>query len=252
MTKIISYSVVVPAFAEEVIIENSLNQLASCLMADSDRFDKTEVVVVAADAGDKTAELSKKHQNRFRHFKLIEPGQKVGKGRDVREGVLNASGDYVLFLDADMATPPHHIKEAFDVLEKTGSDMLIAERPLTKIHNTFSRRAKSVLSVWLIRLLATPGFSDTQCGFKAFKKEAAQTLFKPLETKGWGFDIELLARARVLKYEIAVLKINDWYDPKEDSMGLVGENVLQTYFRTLKELLIIAYKRATGYYKKTI
>jgi dolichyl-phosphate beta-glucosyltransferase len=250
MTNKIKYSVVVPAFNEAVVIEDSLDKLAKSLKSDNKRFALTELIVVAADSNDNTPELVMSKKNLFAYFNLIKPGKKVGKGRDVKEGILAAKGDYILFLDADMATPPHHIKDAFDKLEDSGADLLIADRPLSKIHNTFTRRAKSVLSVWLIRILATPGINDTQCGFKAFRHDAARKLFEPLETLGWGFDIELLVRARALQYKIVLLKIDDWFDPKEDNMGLVGENVFQTYIRTLKELFIISYKRTTGYYKK--
>lgn len=250
MTNKIKYSVVVPAFNEAVVIEDSLDKLAKSLKSDKNRFGLTQLIVVAANSGDNTVELVLGKKNLFAHFKLIEPGKKVGKGRDVREGILAAKGNYILFLDADMATPPHHIKEAFDKLEDSGADLLIANRPLSKIHNSFTRRAKSLMSVWLIRIFATPGINDTQCGFKAFRREVAHKLFEPLETLGWGFDIEILVRARALNYKIVLLKIDDWFDPKEDSMGLVGENIFQTYFRTLKELFIVSYKRLIGYYKK--
>lgn len=239
-----------PAFAEEAIIEDGLKKLAGAITADQKRTKLTEVIIVVADGGDNTAKLAKKLAKDFAHFKLIEPGLKVGKGRDVRAGILAASGEYILFLDADMATPPAHIKRAFDVLESTGADLLIAQRTLIKIHNTLSRKIKSVVSNWLIRTLATPNIKDTQCGFKAFTKEAARKLFEPLETLGWGFDIEILVRAKTLDYKVEVLRINDWFDPKEDTMGLVGESSLNASINTLKELFKISYKRSTGYYKK--
>ena len=163
--------------------------------------------------------------------------------------MLAAKGDYILFMDADMATPPRHIKPAFDKLEESGADLLIADRPLNKIHNTKSRRIKSVLSNLLIRFLATPGIKDTQCGFKLFKKEPAKKLFEPLETMAWGFDIEILVRARANHYKIETLKINDWFDPKEDKMGLVGESGLHALLSTLKELLVISFRRLSGHYK---
>lgn len=250
MLKKIVYSVIVPAYSEATVIEASLKKLAKELKSDVERFDKTEVIVVTADSPDGTADLAKKQADLFCYFKLIEPGKKVGKGRDVRAGILSAEGDYVLFTDADMATPPHHIKDAFDKIEKTGADLLIADRPLGKIHNTWSRRVKSVLSNWLVRILATPGIKDSQCGFKSFKKEVAINLFEPLETLAWGFDIELLVRAKQLGYKIETLEINDWFDPKEDSMGLVGESQLHAYIHTLQELFAISFKRFTGYYKK--
>jgi dolichyl-phosphate beta-glucosyltransferase len=250
MVKNIKYSVVVPAYAEAPIIEESLNKLAKALKSDKERYDITELVVVAADGPDNTAELAQKHSADFSYFKLIKPGPKVGKGRDVRVGILAAQGEYILFLDADMASPPTHIKEAFDKIETAGADLLIADRPLSKIHNTFGRRAKSVLSNLLIRVLATPGIKDTQCGFKAFKREAAIKLFEPLETLRWGFDIEILVRARTYKYKIITLRINDWFDPKEDNMGLVGESGLHASINTLKELSKISLKRFNGYYRQ--
>ena len=114
----------------------------------------------------------------------------------------------MFYLDADLATPAEHIKEAFDKMEETGADILIANRILYKIHNTWSRRIKSVGSNLLIRTLATPDINDTQCGFKAFKKDVAKKLFEPLETLGWGFDVEILVRAKALGYR-SLLKINN-------------------------------------------
>lgn len=250
MSKAIKYSVVIPAYSEAPIIAESLKRVAACLKQDKKRYPLTEVIVSAADSTDGTAEIALSQKNKFSSFRLIEPGSKVGKGRDVRAGVLAAKGEIILFLDADMATPPRHIKEAFDMMESTKADMLIADRPLNKIHNSILRRIKSIGSVWLIRVFATPGINDTQCGFKAFKWDVAHVLFEPLETLGWGFDIELLVRARTLGFKIVLLKINDWFDPKEGNMGLVGENVFQTYFRTLKELFVISFKRLTGHYRK--
>jgi len=247
--KNIKYTVVVPAYCEEKVIADSLQRLSGALKNDSKRFKVTEVIVVAADGGDKTAQIARYNQGLFANFVLIEPGKKVGKGRDVREGVLAARGEYVLFLDADLATPPHHIVEAFDGLEQNNIDLLIARRPLSKIHNTISRKVFSVLANLLVRFLATPGIQDSQCGFKAFKTMVAKQLFKPLETMGWGFDIEILARARAKKLKIETLKIDDWYDPKEDVMGLVGESNMHAYLNTLKELFIIAARRLLGRYR---
>lgn len=246
----IKYSVVIPAFCEATIIVDSLKRVAKALRTDKKRFKSIELVVVAADGNDNTAELAQGQSQSFSFFKLVKPGKKIGKGRDVRAGILASKGDYILFLDADLATPPSHIKEALDMLEETGADLLIASRPLTKIHNTWSRRVKSIGSNLLVRILATPDIKDTQCGFKAFKKEIAHKLFEPLETLGWGFDVEILVRAKALGYKIARLRIDDWFDPKEDNMGLVGESQLHAYMHTLQELFTISFKHFTGYYKK--
>lgn len=249
MTKNIKYSVIVPAYSEAMVIESSLKALAKELKADTKRFLKTEVIVVTAESQDNTVELAKKQAKLFSYFNMVEPGKKVGKGRDVREGILAAKGEYMLFLDADMATPPHYIPNAFSILENN-ADIVIGIRPLTKIHNTFIRRLRSVVSNIMIQVLAVPGISDTQCGFKGFKADVAMQLFKPLETLAWGFDIEILARARVAKYKIAKIKIIDWFDPKIGKMNLVGESDIHADFKTLFELIAIFFKRLTGYYKK--
>lgn len=248
MKNIPKYSVILPAYKEEVVLERSLHNLAKYLKADKKRYELTELIVVASDGGDATAQIAKHHSHLFAHFKLIEPGKKVGKGRDVRAGMLGASGDYRLFTDADLATPPRHIAHCFHNLEK-GADVVIGVRPLKRIHNTFSRRARSVISNLLIRLLAVPGINDTQCGFKGFTKDAAISLFEPLETLKWGFDIEILVRARAKRLSIAKMTITDWYDPKIGALGLGGESDWQANINTLKELFAIFVKRLKGYYK---
>jgi dolichyl-phosphate beta-glucosyltransferase len=102
----------------------------------------------------------------------------------------------------------------------------------------------------LIRVLAVPGIPDTQCGFKGFSRASAHKLFEPLETMHWGFDIEILVRARCEGYKIATMQISDWFDPKIGIMGLAGESDVQANLNTLKELLAISKKRFTGYYKR--
>jgi dolichyl-phosphate beta-glucosyltransferase len=250
MQKSIRYSVVVPAYSEATVIEISLKKLATALKLDKIRFNETEVLVVTADSSDGTAALAKGQANLFNSFRLIEPGKKVGKGRDVRVGILASSGDYVLFTDADMATPPHYIAKAFDILENgTDVDIVIGVRPLARVHNTFFRKLRSVVSNIMIEVLAVPGISDTQCGFKAFRADVAKKLFEPLETKAWGFDIEILARARSVHYEIKKIIISDWFDPKIGKMGLAGESEIHANLNTLKELLFIAFKRLKGHYR---
>jgi dolichyl-phosphate beta-glucosyltransferase len=248
MPKNIKYSVIVPAYSEAMVIENSLKDLAKVLKTDKKRFDKTEVIVVVADSPDGTAQLAEQQASLFTSFTLVEPGKKVGKGRDVRAGILASKGDYVLFTDADMATPPKHIAKAFDDLED-GADVVIGIRPLARVHNTFFRRVRSVVSNIMIRSLAVPGISDTQCGFKAFRANVVKELFTPLETMAWGFDIEILARARAAHYKIKKIRITDWFDPKIGKMGLAGESEVHANLNTLKELLAISYKRLLGKYK---
>ncbi len=245
----LKYTVVVPAFREESIIDRSLTSLATQLRKDG-LWEQTEVIVVSADPGsDKTASIAKTHAKNFASSTVLTPEAKVGKGRDVQLGMLAAQGELVLFTDADMATPPAHIAEAFRRLESGSASVVIGVRPLKRIHNTLSRRFRSVISNGLIRVLAVPGVSDTQCGFKAFTAKSTHDLFGPLQTMQWGFDIEILVRARSRGYKIATMAIDDWHDPKIGVMGLAGESDVHANLNTLKELLAISWKRFAGQYR---
>src|SRR5215471_11702106 len=114
-------SIVIPAFHEEKRIGQTLEELAAFL--DRDEFFKgkdVEVVVVVADSPDKTKEFVTAKQGLFHHFVFLKPGPKVGKGRDVQYGMLRASGKLAVFMDADLATPLHHMKQFYDAC--TGGD----------------------------------------------------------------------------------------------------------------------------------
>jgi dolichyl-phosphate beta-glucosyltransferase len=233
----VKYSIVIPAYKEAKIIKSSLLKLEEFLYS-SKTFDETEVIVVAAES-DETAEIVKSMSSKFKSLVLVEPGNKVGKGRDVRLGVLKAKGEFVLFTDADLATPAHHIVDAWRSLED-GADIVIGTRNLAKIHRGY-RVPLSVVANWLTRLLVLPGLTDTQCGFKAFSSDATKACFDDLETMGWGFDFEILVRARQNKLRITQLPIPDWDDPKL-AEGLAGESGITATIDTLKELYRVRRK----------
>lgn len=238
-------SIIIPAYKEETVIGNTLDDLLVYLR-DNKLTADTEVIVVSAGKVDNTANIAKSKAGQFKSLVVLEPESKIGKGRDVREGIMHASGGVVIFMDADLATPLHHIKAATDAIEG-GADIAIGIRQLSKIHNSPSRRIVSVITNRLVRLLAVRGVPDTQCGFKAFTNVAAKKLFSSLETLGWGFDMEILARAQVSKLKVVQIRINDWHDPK-DLGGLVGESPIKAILRTLTELLKIGYRRFTHKY----
>lgn len=229
-------SVVIPAFAEADYLGRTLDVLHGYLCSRR-ALDTTEVVVVTADCADGTPELARRALARFPVAQHVQPGAKVGKGRDVRAGMLVARGEHVLFTDADSATPLHHIDRAVALL-RDGCDVVIGSRELAAMHAQWSRSVTSQLANGLVRALLLPGIADTQCGFKAFRRAIVPGLFEPLETLGWGFDLEILARARGATLRIAELAVHDWHDPKGDD-GLAGEAQWVARWRTLRELLAI-------------
>lgn len=226
-------SIVVPAFREALYIAHTLDALVEVL---GDRLATTEVVVVTADGPDDTAAITRRCLERFPHHVQLHPGAKVGKGRDVRAGMLHARGEFVMFMDADLATPLRHLDPMLDALQH--HDVVIGYRDLEKIHTDAVRTASSRVANMLVRALLLPGILDSQCGFKGFRSEVVTALFEPLATMAWGFDIEVLVRARRLGYSIHQLPIADWHDPKGDE-GLAGEIQWAARARTLWELISI-------------
>lgn len=239
-------SIVIPAYREKRMIGPTLKELANFLKQHR-ILTKTEVIVVAADGGDGTAHIAQQHSSLFRHFKVVEPGPRVGKGRDVRAGMQVASGKYRLFTDADLATPLHHILPMIERLE-AGADVVIGVRNLRIQHNDVMRRWSSRLSNLAIQVLAVPGVKDTQCGFKGFRADAAEKLFGTQTIMGWGFDIELLALAQRYKMQLVTMEIIDWTDPKGEQ-GLVGDSQIKAMVATLRELVRVRINMWRGIYK---
>jgi dolichyl-phosphate beta-glucosyltransferase len=241
-----TYSIVIPAFEEAALIVQSLQTVHDFLQS-QDWLSKTEVIVVAAKGNDNTADLAKSQAHLFTFFQVIEPGPKVGKGRDVKAGVLAAKGQFIIFTDADLATPIHHCKEAFAALEEGKADVAIGVRNLWVMHKSLSRKATSVFANWLVRLLLLPRIPDSQCGFKGFTRATAQDLFSRQTIAGWAFDMELLVIASRRRLKITKIPIKDWSDPKLEQ-GLVGESTWQASVNTFKELLRIRKQRRKGVY----
>lgn len=235
-------SIIIPAYQEAGRIGRSLDELAAYLNEQHDT--DTEVLVVVADSPDGTARLTQDKATLFRHFRMIAAGPKIGKGYQVRMGMMEAVGAYKLFMDADLATPLHHIEQV-RALAKEKVEVIVATRDLTSSHRGL-RKLVSSLGNRLVRAVLLPGISDSQCGFKAFSASAADALFRRQTIMGWGFDMEILAIARMLKYRIVIIPAPDWQDHPE---GTIGDNITSAAFETLGELAVILGRKWTGRYR---
>ncbi len=233
----INLSIIIPALNEAKFIGQTLEQIERWLNQNEIQ-DDTEVIVVAADGGDDTAQIAERYASRFLNFIVIRPGEKVGKGRDVKIGMLAARGGYRVFTDADLATPLHHIKSVLAAFDE-GYQVVVGVRDINKMHDTFMRRLSSIFSNWLIRRMLGLSIMDTQCGFKGFTADAASKLFEGLVTQGWGFDFEILSKCKENKISVKEVEIYDWEDPK-GADGLAGESQLKAMFSTLKELRTVS------------
>jgi len=210
MSSAIDLSIIVPAYNEARRIVVSLQTLSDHLHAHGQDLGAVEVLVVVARGDDRTAELARAQANAFETFEVLDAGEPAGKGRDVRLGMRAARGRYRLFMDADLATPLHHL-ETVAKLMREDVDVIIGVRDLQQSHRGL-RKVISNFGNHLVRRLLRLDIHDTQCGFKAFRAPVAQDLFGRQTILGWGFDIEILALATQRGYRISTITIDDWQD----------------------------------------
>lgn len=167
-----------------------------------------EVVVVNDGSRDNTAEIAKSFAAKKPILRLVENPGNRGKGYSVRNGMLNARGEILLFTDADLSSPIEEAPKLLAALDD-GYDIAIGSRWLRAetqtqrqpLHRQIFGRIFNVL----LRLTLGLKFKDTQCGFKAFKKSAAQAVFPLQKIERWGFDPEILFLAR--KFNLKVKEI---------------------------------------------
>lgn len=250
----IDLSIIIPTYNEANRIEQSLQALANYLEQQKNTF---EIIIVDADSPDGTARRAKNCAKLFRHFKVISAGPKPAKsaikGKQVKLGVEHAAGRYVMFMDADLATPLKYLTNIFALMDQK-KPIGICVRNLQKSH-TGLRRIISAGANFLVQLLLLPGIKDTQCGFKAFSQESAKNIFSRQTIVGWGFDMEVLAIARQLGYQIETIDVPDWQDVQHnenDKSKLSGSkfSAAKAAIQTFPELIKIKLGIISGKYNK--
>ncbi len=194
-------SIVVPVLNEERNLKRGTLWVLDHHLARMPRT--SEVVVVDGGSSDSTVELVRRFAASNPRFSLVELAG-VGKGRAVSEGIRRSRARNVLFMDVDLSTDLAHVDEAVGLLDSGCADVIIGSREAPGASRLSSSAARLILSRsfnTLVQLLILPGFSDTQCGFKAFSRMAANEIFEVQASDGLSFDVEVLtiARARGLR-----------------------------------------------------
>jgi len=203
-------SIIIPAHNEELRLPRSLRQVFAFLEKQSY---SAEVIVVENASSDRTLELAHDfalHQSNL----IVLHEERAGKGNAVRRGVLEARGEYRFICDADLSMPIDELKNFLPPI-LTGFDVAIASReaPGAVRYNEPPYRHWGGRAINLaIRLLILPGLNDTQCGFKCFRAEAAEKLFRQQSLSGWSFDIEILYLARRKHMKITELPVHWYFD----------------------------------------
>lgn len=240
-------TIVIPAYNEEKRIGDTLRQLSDFLK--NDKFVKkltVEVLVVAANPTDSTHTIAKSFSKDFLHFQLLKPGLRVGKGRDVMFGMQQAKGTAVLFMDADLATPLHHIPEFYKQILGE-QDIVVGTRNLKEYRKSKFRNHFSYFGNRLYGAISGIDLVDTQCGFKMFSQRAVDICFKRLTIMGWTFDLEILTIAMIHGLKIKAIPVNDWEDKPYSTYT---DNVGTIAVRMIRDFSVININKLRGMYKK--
>jgi len=221
-------SVVIPAYNEAQRIPSALQQVRRYL----DGLGKShEIVVVDDGSTDRTAEVVEEISSEVRGVRLVRNPGNCGKGAAVRNGILHASGEYLLFTDADLSAP---IAEADRLLEplESGADIVIGSRALRPewigVHQSRFRESAGKLFNLFLRRVTGLEFLDTQCGFKAFRRQAAQAIFPLQKISGFGFDVEDLYLARKLGFKAIEVPVH-WEHSAASKVNPIRDGVRMAF-----------------------
>lgn len=204
-------SYVMPALDEERRLGDSLKRLID--YAAQQPF-AVEIIVVDDGSSDRTAQIADDASRELPPgvcLRLLRHEVNRGKGAAVRTGALAARGEYVLYLDADLATPPEETSKLLAELDR-GADVAAGTRVRPEGGDMRSsqpgwRRISGRLFAQTRRRLLLSDIEDTQCGFKAFRREAAQAVFSRQRLDRWAFDVEILYISRKLGFSISQVPI---------------------------------------------
>jgi dolichyl-phosphate beta-glucosyltransferase len=212
-------SVVFPAYNAENHLAVSLDAAVTYLAG---KPFAAEVIVVDDGSADRTAEVACRTLAGRVPSRVIRHDLNLGKGASVREGVLNASGEVILFSDDDLSTPIGEF-DKLDAALQSGADVAIGSRALPgsdiRVRQRRPREWMGKSFNLLVRLFVLGGYRDTQCGFKAFRRAAALDLFSRLQTSGFSFDVEILARCRELGYRVTEVPVV-WSDSRPSRLKI--------------------------------
>jgi len=188
-------SIIIPSYNEELRLPPSLGLIADYINK-SGR--DTEVLVVDDGSTDRTAAVAETFRERIPRLRVVPNEENRGKGYSVRHGMTEAGGDIVLFTDADLSAPIEEADKLIAALETY--DVAIGSRALDRnlitVHESGFREFAGIIFNKIVRAVLWLPFVDTQCGFKAFRRERCKIIFEQQRIERFGFDPELLYLAR--------------------------------------------------------
>lgn len=229
-------SVIIPMYNEKAIISSTVRSLTDALEKTTASSYEYEIILSDDGSTDGCGETARETIDKLSlshgSVRVIRAEKNAGKGAAVRMGMLAAKGDILLFTDSDLAYGCDVIVKMADSLASSDADILIGSRaihPDGYAGYTFSRKLASKTFVKMLALTAGFSHSDSQCGIKAFRRDAAHAVFEKCEVNGWAFDFEVLLVAeklgcRISEYPVTVINHRESkVNLMKDALRMLGD-----------------------------
>ncbi|HBI17409.1 MAG: Glycosyl transferase, group 2 family protein [Candidatus Moranbacteria bacterium GW2011_GWF2_34_56] len=240
-------SVVIPTYNEEMRKDKMKEHLESIGEYFKNKNLNYEILIALDGPKDNTAQLVKEHASKLENIRILDRKENMGKGFTLREGMVQADGDIVIFTDMDGATPIKMFDRFLPKFKDENFDIVIGSRDMAesevKVHQPFWKEWLGNGGNLLIQMVGGLwGMKDTQCGFKAFTKEATQDILPRTTVNRWGLDFELLMIGKKLGYKITEVPV-EWIDSGDSTVGISG------YISTFKDLFSVKWNMIKGVYQ---
>lgn len=234
-------TIIIPAYNEERRLPKSLEQITAFVLAQSEPM---EVIVVENGSRDRTTEIAEDYAARYPFVQVLH--SEKGKGAAVRVGMMAGNGRSLFICDSDLSMPIDEVRKFLPPI-LGDYDVAIASREGPGAHRYGEpgyRHLMGRVFNLIVRVLAIPGFQDTQCGFKSFRREVAREVFAVQTMTGWAFDVEALFIALRRGYRVVSVPINWYFD------GDSRVRPFQDTYRMVRDVLRIRLNGWRGVYDR--
>lgn len=235
-------SIVVPAFNEAGRLPCTLPRFVAFCEAHPD----TEVLVVNDGSLDGTAAVLDEFARRHPTVRVLHHATNRGKGHALRAGALRATGEWILFTDADLSTPLDEVGKLFAAVAEHAAPIAIGSRAIDRrtvgVHQSAPREWSGRFFNVVMRMVTRLPYRDTQCGFKLYHRDAARTVFARQTLDGFGADVENLVTARVHGLRVVEVPVR-WDHVEGTRVGPLSGG------RAFVDLCVVRLRELRGLYR---
>lgn len=232
----------VPAYNEGARLPMTLPKLAQFC----ERHGSVEVLIVDDGSRDSTAAIVQEFVARYPFARILQNPGNRGKGYSVRHGMQKAQGDWILSTDADLSSPLEEVDKLMAAVDREQAAGAIGSRALDRslvgVHQAAFREWSGRAFNVIMRAATGLPFRDTQCGFKLFRRDAAEVIFRRQLLEGFGFDVEDLLIARIHGFKVVEVPVR-WDNVEGTKVGTL------TGARAFWDLVVVRWNQLCGRYR---